>query len=183
MALTAAYAAVDEAFKRYRERVVEKYGEEEDRNLRYESEEIEYIDEKGKTKKVLRASDENEHSMYARFFDEYSPSWSKEPEYNYVFLRCQQNWANDMLRARGHLFLNEVYDMLGINRSRAGSVVGWLIGDEGDNQIDFGIFDPNNESARDFVNGREGSILLDFNVDGVIYDKIREHGERLRWQS
>lgn len=183
MALTAAYTAVDEAFKSYRARVIDKYGENVDRELRYDSEDVEVLDDKGKTQVVKRASQDNEHSMYARFFDEYSPSWSKEPEYNYVFLRCQQNWANDLLRARGHLFLNEVYDMLGIGRSRAGSVVGWLIGDEGDCQVDFGIFDPDNESARDFVNGREGSILLDFNVDGVIYDKIREHGERLRWQS
>jgi hypothetical protein len=64
--------------------------------------------------------------------------------------------------------------MLGIDRSKAGSVVGWVITKEGtgDNFIDFGVFDGDNPRARDFVNGREGSILLDFNVDGVIYDKI-----------
>ena len=184
LALAAAYAAVDKAFEEYRVRVVEKYGEDQDREFRYATEEIEYTNpETGKveTQKVL--SRDNDHSMYARFFDEYSPSWSKEPEYNLLFLRCQQNWANDLLKARGHVFLNEVYDMLGIGRSKAGAVVGWMISDDGDNFIDFGVFEADNEMARDFVNGREGSILLDFNVDGVIYDRITDHGERLSWQS
>ena len=61
--------------------------------------------------------------------------------------------------------------MLGIPRSQAGAVVGWVLG-EGDDYIDFGMFDGNNMATRDFVNGYERSILLDFNVDGVIYDLI-----------
>lgn len=182
VAVTAAYAAVDKAFREYRERVVEKYGEEQDQEFRYDTEEVTVINEKGKKSTVVRAGP-NAHSMYARFFDPYSTSWSKEPEYNLIFLRCQQNWANDLLKARGHVFLNEVYDMLGLSRSNAGAVVGWVVSDEGDNYVDFGIFDPNNENAREFVNGREGSILLDFNVDGIIYDKIDDNRERIAWQS
>ena len=182
VALAAAYSAVDTAFKRYREAVVNKYGEEQDREFRYETEAFISTDT-GEEVESRIMSQSNEHSMYARFFDEYSPSWSKEPEYNLLFLRCQQNYANDLLKARGHIFLNEVYDMLGIKRSKAGAVVGWMISDDGDNWVDFGIFDPVNREARDFVNGREGSILLDFNVDGVIYDRITDHGERVSWQS
>lgn len=180
VALTAAYAALEAGFAEYRQRVVEKYGEEEDRNLRYGSRELEVMVD-GKKQKVTRVG-EGIPSIYARFFDPLSTSWSKEPEYNLVFLRCQQNYANDLLRARGHVFLNEVYDMLGVPRSKAGAVVGWvLVGDVRDNYIDFGIFD-DNEAVRDFVNGREGSILLDFNVDGVIYDKIDNSSEALSWQ-
>ena len=59
------------------------------------------------------------------------------------------------------------------------AVVGWVLGN-GDNCIDFGIWDSANEKARDFVNGREGAILLDFNVDGVIYDLIDKKGEHQR---
>ncbi len=62
--------------------------------------------------------------------------------------------------------------MLGVERSGAGAVVGWVVSKTGDNFVDFGIFNGDNSEARAFVNGREGSILLDFNVDGVIYDKI-----------
>lgn len=174
VALTAAYSALEKGFDQYRARVVEKYGDDEDRNFRYGSQEVQIVDEKtGRKKTVTRASHEDP-SIYARFFDPYSTSWSKEPEYNLLFLKCQQNYANDLLHSRGHVFLNEVYDMLGIPRSKAGAVVGWVLSGEGetDNFVDFNVFDKNSDRARDFVNGLEGSILLDFNVDGVIYDKI-----------
>lgn len=173
-ALTAAYAALEKGFDEYRARVVEKYGEEEDRDLRYGTQKVEIVDpETGKKKKVTRVS-QDEPSIYARFFDSSSTSWNKEPEYNLIFLKCQQNYANDLLQSRGHVFLNEVYDMLGIPRSKAGAVVGWLLTPNGrtDNYVNFGVFEGKTERARDFVNGFEGAILLDFNVDGIIYDKI-----------
>ena len=182
-ALMAAYGALEKGFDEYRRRVVEKYGEEEDRNFRYGSREVDVVDDKGKVNKVLRVGDDIP-SVYARFFDPTSTSWNKNPDYNFVFLRSQQNWANDLLKIRGHVFLNEVYDMLGLERSKAGSVVGWiLIGEYRDNYIDFGLFDGDDQAARDFVNGREGSVLLDFNVDGVIWDKLdHSKDERLSWQ-
>lgn len=111
-------------------------------------------------------------SDYARFFNSSSPAWTTSSEYNKVFLRQQQLFANDKLRARGHLFLNEVYDMLGMVRSKAGAVVGWVYDEKnpyGDNYVDFGIFEEHNQ---DFVNGIETSVLLDFNVDGCIIDKL-----------
>ena len=92
-----------------------------------------------------------------------------------MFLFKQQNYANDTLKARGYLFLNEVYDMLGIPRTKAGQVVGWIYDEKhpiGDNFVDFGIVDVNNERSRAFMNGYERSIILDFNVDGNILDLI-----------
>jgi len=179
--LTAAYAALEKGFNEYRARVISKYGEDEDRDLRYGTREIE-TEVRGKKKKITRVG-LGEPSIYARFFDVASPSWNKEPEYNLIFLKCQQNYANDLLHARGHVFLNEVYDMLGIPRSKAGAVVGWLLG-VGDDFINFGVFDDRSDKARDFVNGFEGSILLDFNVDGVVYDRIEfeDSQGRLPWR-
>lgn len=171
-ALMSAYAAVEKGFAKYRERVAELVGAEKEEELRYGVEVCEIEDENGKKTTEKVAGPIDGYSVYARFFDEYSPSWNKTPEYNRVFLQCQQNYLNDLLRSRGHVFLNEAYDALGIERSTAGAVVGWVLSDEGDNFVDFGIFDGDKERARSFVNGREGSILLDFNVDGVIYDKI-----------
>lgn len=185
VALAAAYATVDKTFKEYRGRVVERFGEQLDRELRYniKAQEIEetVVDGKGKekqVKKTVEVADPRLNSDYARFFDSSSKEWEKDPEYNLWFLRNQQAHANDLLRARGHLFLNEVYDMLGMQRSRAGAVVGWVYNpeatddDDTDNFVDFGIYDMYRDKCRDFVNGFEPVILLDFNVDGIIYDKI-----------
>ncbi len=185
-ALTAAYVAIDKAFEKYRERVVEKYGEEEDRYFRYGAEQIDIIDEEtGKVISTVRASTEEEPSGYARWFDEESSNNYTAPpmdEYNWIFLRNQQNWANDMLRARGHVFLNEVYGMLGLDHTSAGAIVGWVYdrdNERGDNYIDFGCWGQKDDNQPlDFFNGREYGILLDFNVDGPIWDLIDARKEQ-----
>lgn len=178
LAVVAAYKAAEESFASYRKRVVEEFGAEKDKEYRFglvrKEEMVTETDDKGKTKKVkkvVETLDPNHVSQYARFFDDGCTNWSKTPEYNMIFLKAQQNYANDLLISRGHLFLNEVYDMLGIPRSQAGAVVGWVLNEDNDNFVDFGIYS-DNEQTRDFVNGYERSILLDFNVDGVIYDLI-----------
>lgn len=174
-ALTAAYAAVEKGLREYHQRVVDEFGEDKARELRYGSEERTVVEETDKgTKKVqVKHVTENGHSPYARFFDEMNKNWNPNPEYNIMFLRCQQNYANDRLRAKGHLLLNDVYDMLGMERTKAGCVVGWVWNDQGDDFVDFGVWeDGNMERVHDFMVGRERAVLLDFNVDGVVYDKI-----------
>jgi Family of unknown function (DUF6353) len=182
-ALTAAYAALDKGFREYRERVIEKYGEDEDRILRYDSEKITVKNEEtGKKEEIYRVGPDAA-SIYAKFFDQMSANWSKEPEYNRLFLHNTQRYANDLFNARGHVFLNEVYDMLDIPRTEAGSIVGWIRHPDNDNFVDFGVFTTRaSDEIRDFVNGREGSVLLDFNVDGVIYNKIDTPKEAPSWQ-
>lgn len=169
--LTAAYAAVERAFAQYRERVLDDVGEERERAYRYPLEACELEDEKGKKKTVMQVG-EGSPSMYARLFDNRSSNWNRQPEYNLLFLRCQQTWLNDQLHSRGHVLLNDAYDALGIERTSAGAVVGWIAG-KGDDYVDFGIFDREmSPRAFDFFTGHEGAILLDFNVDGIVYDKI-----------
>ena len=182
VALAAAYSAIDSSFKGYRSRVIDRFGEELDRELRYniKAKEVEEIvtnedGTKQTIKKTVEVADPNLNSDYAKFFDEACAGWSKNPEDNLYFLKCQQNWANERLKAKGHLFLNEVYDMLDIPRTKAGNVVGWVYDEVhpiGDNFVDFGIYDINNPAKRRFVNGDERSILLDFNVDGPIWDLL-----------
>ena len=183
VALAAAYATVDKGFKEYRGRVIERFGEELDRELKYnikakDVEEVKVNEETGKeeiSKKTVNVADPNAYSDYARFFDDGCTGWTKDPEYNLMFLKDQQRYANDRLQSKGSLFLNEVYDMLGIPRTKAGACVGWIFDEKnpvGDNFVDFGIYDMYNERKRDFVNGYERTILLDFNVDGNILDLI-----------
>ena len=183
VALAAAYATIDNSFKEYRSRVIERFGKDLDRELKYniKAKEISEttVDENGKettVTKTVPVVESEEPSDYARFFCEGCAGWTKDPEMNLVFLKQQQNWANELLKTRGHLFLNEVYDMLGIERSKAGQVVGWVYDETNpdcDNYVDFGIYDIYNERKRAFVNGWERSILLDFNVDGNIYSLLR----------
>lgn len=188
--LSAAYIAVDTAFKAYRKRVIAKYGEKEDRYFRFgETEEtvnVTTVDEKGKEKKqkeVIKSVEKPELSDYAKFFDstcsefifqdpqKYRPDWDR----NISFLRLQEHIANVRLEREGYLFLNDVYDMLGIPKTQAGQVVGWIFDPENkniDSNVSFGIFEPRNHRT---INGyEEECILLDFNVDGVIVDKIKK---------
>ena len=183
IAIAAAYAAIDKGFKQYRKNVIEEFGEGVDQQMRFglKSKEIKKKDKDGKTVKETEyyidpdANPLDNISEYARFFDASSENFAKDPEYNMMFLRRQQDYANEMLKARGHLFLNEVYDLLDIPRSKAGQVVGWVYdkngNTKGDNYVDFGLY-RNDQGTRRFVNGLEYNILLDFNVDGVIYDLI-----------
>lgn len=182
VALAAAYTTIDKSFKKYRGNVVERFGEAVDKELKYgikakKVEETVTDPETGKTKKVKKTidviDDLDGYSEYARFFDDGCKGWEKDAESNLMFLRAQQQYANDLLRSRGYLFLNEVYNMLGIQISKAGQVVGWVYdpdSSEFQNWVDFGMYDVNKPKARDFVNGYERSILLDFNVDGNIWD-------------
>lgn len=183
LALAAAYTTIDNSFKQYRNRVIERFGEELDRELRYDikAKEVEetVVNEDGTestVKTTMNIIDPNTISDYSRIFDECNTSWSKSPEHNLVFLKQQQNYANDLLKSRGHLFLNEVYDMLGFPRTQAGQIVGWVydeVNPIGDNFVDFGIYNLDSERARAFVNGYERSILLDFNVDGNVWKLMK----------
>ncbi len=180
MALAAAYATIDKGFKEYRGRVVERFGEELDRELKHNIKkkevEVQEVDENGEVKTVKRneeVADPNYYSTYARFYDDGCIGWQKDPEHNLFFLKQQQNFANDLLKAQGYLYLNDVYKMLGIPASKAGQVVGWVYDERepiGDNFVDFGIWNKYDPEARRFVNGKETVILLDFNVDGNILE-------------
>ena len=182
MAIAAAYTAIDKSFKDYRARVVERFGKDLDRELRYniKAKEIEetIVNEDGSETTVVKTVQVAENplpSEYAKFFDDGCTGWTKDPELNLMFLKSQERYANERLKARGSLTLNEVYDLLGIPRTKAGMVVGWVYDEKnpiGDNYVDFGIYSVHNEASRNFVNGYERTILLDFNVDGNILEYI-----------
>lgn len=180
VATAAAYAAVEKGFKEYRGRVVERFGEALDKELRYDIKAKEYeeiVANEDGTETVVKQNVEvinpYNYSPYAIFFDDGCTGWTKDPEFNKKFLIDQQRYANDLLKTKGKVVLNEIYDMLGAPRTKAGMVVGWIFDEKnptGDNYIDFGIFDIDRPKNRDFVNGYERTILLDFNVDGNIYE-------------
>lgn len=176
VALGAAYAAIDKSFKEYRGRVIERFGEQVDTELKYgikakKFEEIEVDPETGKEKKVKKTvmvADPNLQSDYAVYFDSKSRNYETNPDYNRMFLKAQQAFANDKLQTRGHLFLNEVLDDLDLPRTPAGQIVGWTK-DGPDGYVNFRIV----EVERETEDGRhEPVLLLDFNVEGNIWEKM-----------
>lgn len=181
-ALAAAYTALGTNFKNYRNRVVDRFGKELDNELRYnlKTKEVTSVEtDENDEEKIVSTTVDNvvdpnlyDCSVYAKFFDEACSGWTKDPNYNLTFLKQQQNYANDVLKSKGFLFLNDVYKMLDIPETKIGRNVGWIYNEKnpkGDNFVDFGIYNVNRERNRAFVNGYERSILLDFNVDGEIY--------------
>lgn len=183
LALAAALTNVATSFKEYRGRLVDRFGKDVDRELRFgiKAKEVEetVVDKDGNettvTKTVEVVDPNTAHSLYSIVFCEGNTGWTRNAELNKVFLIQQQNWANDKLKMNGVLTLNEVYDMVGAPRTAYGQIAGWVWTEDGtigDNFVDFGLFDVNNEKACDFINGREKSIILDFNCIGNILDYI-----------
>ena len=176
LAIAAAYKTVKEGYSEYRKRVIDELGEDADKRFKYgiHKKDIEIEQEKDDgtiKKKTIKDVDVLEgYSKNAKFFDSASQHWQKSPEYNLLFLRERQEYANHLLQTRGHIFLNEVYDMLDIPRTKEGAVEGWIR--EGNGFVDFGIYELYSDAARNFVNGYENVILLDFNVDGNILEMI-----------
>lgn len=176
IALGAAYAAVDKSFKEYRNRVVERFGEQVDTELKYgikakkfERTEIDpETGEENKSEETVMVADPNLRSDYAIYFDSKSRNYENNSDYNRMFLRAQEAYANDRLQARGHLFLNEVLDDLDLPRTPAGQIVGWTK-DGPDGYVNFHII----EVERETEDGRfEPALLLDFNVEGNIWEKM-----------
>lgn len=184
--MTVAYKALEDSYARYRQNVLEDAGEEKDREYLYglKREKVEgvIVDEDGNKKKVdaevLKPKNNQEWSVYSRFFDEYSSKWTSNASYNMMFLNAMESTADDKLYAQRYLFLSDVFEALGLPDCEMAHVVGWYLTPkewrEHKKHVDFRIMDlaQLSESKRLFVNGYEPSILLDFNVDGVIWDKV-----------
>ena len=179
-ALAAAYKAVDESFRDYRKRMVEKYGEDVDMALNHNMEKtkVETIDEStGKKKKttVDTFTESAKADMYSRLFTGDCLNWHNNMDFNFDYLEAMEKHANNMLKSHGHLFLNEVFDMLGYPRTDVGAVSGWrYYTEEGDGEV---MFNPkeiwNTITALSGAKVPDKSILLSFNVDpGTIYDKL-----------
>lgn len=191
-AIAAAYATIEKSFGTYRKNVVDRFGAEVDKQLKYnlKATEVEEVvtDENGKestVKKAVYVVNPGDISGYARFFERYTtdkdgevvrnPNWEPNNEYNLMFIKAQERHANDLLKAKGFLFLNDVYEMLGLPVSKEGQIVGWVYDKdkecEGDGFVSFGLYN-DNLSYSDYVNGYDPAILLDFNVDGDIWSKM-----------
>lgn len=173
-ALASALAMAEQAFKKYRERVVDKYGPEQDQAFVVGGDVKKHKD--GTKTVVIEDIDLSDiASQYARKFDSSNPNWQNGLNPNLFFLRSQENYANDRLRRNGHLFLNDVYESLGFPATDYGQIVGWIYDtSRGDGYVDFGVFSTQVKGRNlDREDMETYGIFLDFNVDGVCWDEIR----------
>lgn len=171
-ALISAYSTLSTCFKEYRERVIERYGQDADIELKYGCKVV-TNKETGKKEVILDDTSAFDKSDYCEFYDESCFGWMNDAEYNLDRLRKIEAWANNVLQSRGYIFLHEVKNALGMHEKKKDHVVGWIYRPSDTNRdsyISFGIYDINNQAKREFVNGIEKRVLLDFNVDGNILD-------------
>lgn len=180
--LVTAYGTLDTAFRNYRKHIQDTFGVDKELEAFHNVKKLkgEKHDENGlalATPKDDKSVKVDGYSVYARCFDEYNPNWKNNAEYNLDFLRGTQRYLQACLERDGYLFLNDVYRELGFEATRAGQIVGWIYDpdrtDNGDNCVSFGLYNPEHGSALgDFINGNSNVVFLDFNVDGVILDRI-----------
>lgn len=170
-AITAAYVGLEKSFNAYRARVAQEIGEEKEKELHYE------------VQSQLSATFDPEHrgfqsggdnSVYGRWYNSQTTTeWKSNRMDNLTFVYLQQKFANDRLHRRGYLFLNEVLASLGLEVTDYGQVVGWVMkGTDGDKIVDFGIFDHHTDQLKYYAGGVNDEIYLDFNVDGLVADKL-----------
>lgn len=167
----AAYATLDQAYRQFQTRVEEKYGKDETDQLRHGTQIVEetVVKDDGKTK-VVKHARSNGLSPYAQLFEESNVNWQPNPNMNWFFLHAQQRYWNNYLQTHGYVFLNDVLDSLGFEKTKAGQVVGWIAGEyQRDGYIDFGLGE-DEDRVRDFMLNGEGNAWVDFNVDGMVLD-------------
>ena len=185
-AAVAAYSAVTTAFNEYKARVKERFGEQTQYELEHgvKAEEVETTDENGnKKKETVYVTEKMIKHPYSVIFDESNPNWERDSGYNLIFIKNAEDAANRKLRRKGYLFLNDVYDMLGISNTYIGQFAGWVWDPADpsiDSRVDFGLYDDYNPQKVAFLQGDEYSVVLDFNCDGNIIDKIEGIEKRRR---
>lgn len=168
----AAYKTLEETFEKYRSRVVEEFGEDKDKEFRTSYKVSEETDTEGNVTATVHGDFKDQD--WVAIYGEDNPNWKNSPDYNLMFVKAQETFANQLLGTRGHVLLNDIFDSLGMPRTHDGAVVGWVLDKDGPNFIDFGIQDLQSKSARILGTDEElgDCIMLDFNVQGIIWDKF-----------
>lgn len=184
VAATAAATAADAAYKGLRRKFVDKFGEETvyavEHGIQAVEVEEETIDDKGKVKKTKKqiAVADGRSSMYTRYLTKSNNNWrGGNSDYIEMFLRGQQNWANDLLRSRKYssypyVTFNEILTMLDFDPCPEGMIVGWDANSEkGDRYIQFDVREVNILNERGEY---EKAFAIDFNVEGIICPAVKE---------
>ena len=194
LALTAAYTAIDSAFKEYRKRVVDELGEESDQHFRYGFQKVKKgliagkdadgndISVKGENLDTVPWDEENKsgdgvlNNATFVFAPETSKYYFPDEVHNDASISAAKNNLQIDFDNQKFLFLNDALDALGLQKVPYGQLVGWLKG-MGDPYIDFRTRKLYRKASSDRNRnplGLEYECIyeFDFNTCGVIWDKI-----------
>ena len=180
--LAGTVTALEQSFQQYRQRVIEEFGEDKDQDYRtgvYRSEEkVKITDpETGKKKTVKKEVinvDEQRIDLYTRIYDDGNPGWTKDPERTFMHLKGIQKIFQDQYDAWGYVYFSEVLKELGYKETAMSRNCGWFNDENSDGRIDFGFGDLSNPATVRFINGEETGVLLNFNCDGFIADRVEK---------
>lgn len=167
-----AYSGLQDQFGAYRDRIKQTLGEEAERDIYAGAHGENGPDGLAPVWPEEDKSPLNQTHYLRPWFAEHNRQWTKSSVDNYLWLKGVQHHANSKLNARGHLFLNEVLDDLDMERVPEGQVSGWILNGDGDDYVDFGFMTGNDAHTVAFRNQAENTVQLNFNVDGLIWDKI-----------
>lgn len=65
-------------------------------------------------------------------FDEKSPYWSKNFEFNKAFLKSQLMYVRDYYFVKGYMYLEHIYDILGIKWDPCNENTCWILNRDGE---------------------------------------------------
>lgn len=185
--LAAAYSALDTTFSDYRTRVINEYGEDVDKKMRYglttKEVEVEQIDEETgevvKTKATVTDADESATTVWYKRQYELSdgtvivnPNWQPNKDLNATFVLAQIAWFNGRLSRGEHVWQDDIYKELGIpvdGYRQEAHVLGWTPDKNGEKYIKCRLY--NKEESGEFISNDDGDLLLAFNPDGMLYYK------------
>lgn len=170
--LALAYAGLEKAFAKYRNRVKEQFGPLADAGMTEGWVTKEFNDESGKPYTGPTRDWEGElDDPYNRIFGQgETTEWQPDLGVNKMFLAHQQKYAQERLNSQGYLYLSEVYKSLGFPENDISRVVGWKVTRNADGSknfpfVDFGLDKPYPD---DWTHSSEKAIYLDFNCQGLI---------------
>lgn len=176
--LSTAYTGLKEGFDRYVKNNIELNGEENHRKCKYgfdkDTKETVSIDGEKQTIEETAVKDLESVKDAGYYADSYwfdkqsSPMFKGMGNYDIMSLDAAEEYINALIETRGWATLNDVFDNIGMQRTKDGMIEGWVKGKGG--RACLGHHDPINQKALDGKMNQP--ILLSPNVHGNVFAMI-----------
>lgn len=182
--LAAAFVAVDTGFKKYRQRVAERYGTDAERQIRFNLKEktidVNNIETGEKETVSILVAEQGTDGIeecggFTKVFDQsqHKRIYGSDYTYDLAFINIMLSTLNNNFYANNVLFVNQALKAFGFNETKKGQVVGWYRDPNDPNApscINVQVHEVMRPIDDDERNGFEKVFILDFIPDGNILD-------------